>query len=112
METESWRRRAHVERTASILFVGATSVMAVVCAGMIVAGYFAGVIQDQYERVFWAGALTAGLMVAAFAAAAVPGGADDAAVIRRVTVLLRIGLVLFVLAPTLCILALVLDFFL
>jgi hypothetical protein len=105
------RRRERLERSAAVLFAGAALSMAVVCGAIIISGWFAGVIQDSYERVFWAGALLAGLMVATFAAAAFPGGADDARVVRRVTVLLRLGLVLVVLAPALCLIALVLDFF-
>lgn len=86
--------------------------MAVICGSIIVSGWFAGVIRDVYERVFWAGALSAGLMVAVLAAAAWPGGTDDRRAITRTTWLLRAGLVLFVLAPTLCLAALVADFFL
>lgn len=104
-------RRTHLERTAATLFVGATITMATVCGAIIVSGYFAGVIQDTYERVFWLGAVLAGLMVATFAAAAFPGGADDVRTARRITVLLRVALVLFVLSPTFCLIALVLDFF-
>lgn len=105
------RRRERLERNAAVLFVGAALSMAIVCGAVIVSGWFAGVIEDQYERVFWAGAILAGIMVSVFAAAAFPGGTDDAPVIRRVTVLLRVGLALFVLAPALCLSALVLDFF-
>ena len=104
-------RRARLERTAATLFVGAALTMAIVCGAIIALGWFAGVIQDSYERIFWAGALLAGLMIAVFAAAAAPGGPDDARVVRRVTVLLRVGLALFVLSPALCLIALVLDFF-
>jgi hypothetical protein len=70
------------------------------------------VIEDRFERVFWVGAVLAGLMVAVFAGAVFPGGADDARVVRRVTILTRIGLILFVVSPALCIAALVADFFL
>ena len=105
-------QRQHLERQAATLFVGAVLSMAIVCGAVIVSGWFAGVIEDQYERIFWAGAMLGGLMVAVFAAAAFPGGRDDNRVVRRVTLLLRAGLVLLVLSPTLCIVALVCDFFL
>ena len=85
--------------------------MAVICAAIIVSGWFAGVIQDVYERFFWAGAMFSGLMIVVLAGAVWPGGADDRRVIRRVVVLTRAGLVLFVLAPALCIGALIADFF-
>lgn len=103
--------RDRLERNAAILFVGAAVVMAVICGSTIEAGYFAGVIEDHAERVFWAGAVLGGLMVAVFAAANFPGGTDDRRTIRRITGLLRLGLVLFVLSPALCVGALVADFF-
>jgi MFS family permease len=109
---QSPRSRTHVEQAAVMLFVGAALAMSIVCGAVIVSGWFAGVIEDRFERVFWAGALLAGIMVAVFAAAAFPGGRDDARVIRRVTLLTRIGLVMFVIAPALCIGALVADFYL
>jgi len=86
--------------------------MAVVCAGVIVSGWFAGVIQDSYERIFWAGALAAGAMIAVLAGAAWPGGDDDGRALRRSRVLTRLGLALLVVSPALCIGALVADFFL
>jgi len=103
--------RAQVERTALGVFGVAALTMALVCSGIIVSGWFAGVIQDVYERFFWAGAGLAGLMIVVLAAAVWPGGADDRRVIRRVRLLTRVGLVLFVAAPALCIGALVADFF-
>jgi hypothetical protein len=109
--TDPHGRRAAIERQAAVLLGVGALTMAVVCGSIIVSGWFAGVIQDAYERIFWLGAVLAGLMVAAFAAAAWPGGDDDERTIRRITACLRVGLVLFVVAPALCIVALVLDFF-
>jgi hypothetical protein len=86
--------------------------MAIVCGAIIESGWFAGVIEDRFERVFWAGAILAGAMVAVLAAAAFPGGRDDVRVVRRITLLLRVGLIMFVVAPALCIGALAADFFL
>lgn len=105
-------RRSHVERQATALFGVASLAMAVVCGAIIVSGWFAGVIEDRFERVFWAGAILAGVMVGVFAAAAFPGGSDDDRAIRRVTLLTRIGLILFVLSPALCLASLIADFFL
>ena len=105
------RRRAHLEWSATTLLVGFAVVMAFVCGSIIVSGWFAGVIEDRAERVFWTGAVLAGVAFVAFAGAAFPGGPDDARVIRRVTLLTRVGLVLFVVSPALCIGALVADFF-
>lgn len=104
-------RRAELERHAAVLFAAAALVMAVICGSVIVSGWFAGVLVDSWERLFWAGALLGGLMVAVFAAAAVPGGADARRSVLRITWLLRAGLLLFVLAPALCIVSLVGDFY-
>jgi hypothetical protein len=94
-----------------VLFAAAALVMAVVCGSVIVSGWFAGVLVDSWERLFWVGALLGGLMVAVFAAAAVPGGADARRSVPRITWLLRAGLLLFVLAPGLCVVAMVGDFY-
>jgi MFS family permease len=105
------RRRAELERHAAVLFAAAALTMAVVCGAVIVSGWFAGALVDSWERVFWAGALLAGLMVATFAAAAAPSGADARRGNQRTLWLLRVGLAQLVLAPALCIVALVGDFY-
>ena len=104
--------RARLERNAVVLFAVAALVMAIVCGAIIVAGWFAGVIEDHAERWFWAGAILNFIMVGVFAAAVFPGGDDDARAIRRVRLLTRVGLVLFIVAPAMCIGALVADFYL
>ena len=103
--------RRHLEQTAIALFLGSALVMAMLCAAIIVSGWFAGVIDDGPERVFWAGAILELLMVFVFGAAAFPGGDDDARAIQRVRALVRIGLVMFVVAPVLCLGALVVNFY-
>lgn len=108
---EEQRRRAELERHAAVLFVGAVLTMAIVCGAVIVSGWFAGVLVDSWERVFWAGALLGGLTVAVFAAAAVPSGANAKRAIARIAWLLRLGLLLLVAAPALCVIALVGDFY-
>ncbi len=105
-------QREHEERRATALFLGCTLVTAIVCGAIIVSGWFAGVIEDGFERVFWAGAILAGAMVAVLAGAAFPGGTDDGLAVRRMTILTRIGLILFIVSPSLCVGALVADFFL
>ena len=104
-------KRARAEDRAVRLLTVAALTMAIICGAIIVSGWFAGVIEDGPERVFWAGAILNFLMVGVFAAAAFPGGDDDARAISRVTALTRVGLVLFILAPTLCIGALIADFY-
>ena len=103
--------RRHAEFSAIALFAIAALTMAIVCGAIIVSGWFAGVIQDEYERVFWAGAVMAAVAVAVLGAAAVPGGADDLRAVRRIRLLTRVGLVMFLVAPALCIGSLVADFF-
>lgn len=105
------QRRAELERHAATLFVGVALAMAIVCGAVIVSGWFAGVLIDSWERVFWAGFILSIVMVATFAAAAVPGGRDARRACMRITWLLRAGLVLFVASVVLCILALVGDFY-
>ena len=104
-------RRAELERHAATLFVGAVLCVAVVCGAVIVSGWFAGVLVDSWERLFWLGFVLALVMVGVFAAAAAPGGRGARRASLRIAWLLRVGLVLFVLSPALCILALVGDFY-
>jgi hypothetical protein len=104
-------RRVHAERTAIALLAIAAVVMAIICGAIIVSGWFAGVMEDHAERWFWAGSILELLMVFVFAAAVFPGGGDDRRVIRRVTVLTRIGLVMFVAAPVMVLGSMVFDFY-
>lgn len=103
--------RQALERQATVLFVGYLVVMGLVCGAVIVSGWFAGVLDDPAERVFWAGAILAGITVAVFAAAAFPGGRRDEREIPRIRWTLRFGLILAVLSPALCIAALIADFY-
>jgi hypothetical protein len=108
---EQRRRASELELRAVLLFAGSSVTMAIVCGAVIVSHWFAGVLVDNWERVFWGGTLVAGLMIVVFAAAAVPGGSNPGRTCTRITWLLRIGLGLFVLAPTLCVIGLVGDFY-
>lgn len=103
--------RARLERNAILLLGIGALTMAVICGAVIVSGWFAGVIDDRSERWFWAGAVLEFVMVGVFAAAAFPGGRDDRAAIARMTWLIRVGLVLLIAAPAICIGALVVDFY-
>jgi hypothetical protein len=103
--------RQELERRATLLFVGYVLAMAIVCGAIIVSGWFAGVLDDPPERVFWAGAVLAGVTIAVFAAAAFPGGRDDAREAARIRWTLRAGLLLAVLSPALCVGALIADFY-
>lgn len=94
-----------------LLFAACSVTMAIVCGAVIVSHWFAGVMVDNWERVFWGGTLVAGLMIVVFAAAAVPAGANPRRSCLRIAWLLRIGMLLFVLSAALCVLGLVGDFF-
>jgi MFS family permease len=104
-------RRAELERHAASLFTAAALTMAIICGAIIVSGWFAGTLIDRWERLFWAGAILGGVAVAVFAAASAPGGRNPSRACTRITWLIRAGLVLIVVAPTLCIIAMVGDFY-
>ena len=103
--------RERLERSATLLFATCAMIMAIICGAVIISGWFAGVMDDRAERFFWAGAVLAFVNVGVLAGAAFPGGEDDARTVRRVLWLVRLGLVLFVVAPALCIGSLVGDFY-
>ena len=96
---------------AALVFAGYLLAMAVVCGAVVVSGWFAGVLDDSAERVFWAGAILAGLTVAILAAAVFPGWSDEAREERRVRWTLRVGLVTGVVAPALCLAGMISDFY-
>ncbi|CAN5282413.1 hypothetical protein BH11ACT3_BH11ACT3_18500 [soil metagenome] len=103
--------RQNLERKATLLFVGFFLTMATVCGAIIVSGWFAGVLEDHAERVFWAGAILSGITVAVFGAAAFPGLRDEAREIVRLRWTVRLGLICAVVGPTLCIFGMVADFY-
>lgn len=109
--TDAAERRTHLERTAVIPFVGYAVVYAIVCGAVIVSGWFAGVMEDHAERVFWGGAVLSFVTLAVLALAAAPGWRDDVREARRITWTVRLGLVLLLLSPALCIGALIADFY-
>lgn len=88
---------------ATVLFVGTALVAAIVVAGMLVSGYHAGILDNRVEWVFWMGAI--------FGAAGV-GVFSTAILARRPDGLIRVGLALFVLAPVLCVVAVMTDYWL
>jgi hypothetical protein len=110
-DREQRRRRSELELRAVLLLIASSVTMAIVCGSVIVSHWFAGVLIDKWERVFWAGALLAGLMIVVFAVAAVPGGVNARRTNIRITWLLRVGLFLFVLAPAVCLIGLIGNFY-
>ena len=103
--------RERLERSATLLFSSTAAVMAIICGAIIVSGWFAGVMDDRVENVFWAGSILALLGVLTLGVAAIPGGDDDARASRRIRALTRIGLITFLLAPCLCLGALIADYY-
>ena len=103
--------RDRLERSATLLFATCAMVMALICGAIIVSGWFAGVMDDRFENTFWAGAILAFFGVLTLGAAAVPGGDNDQFEIRRMRWLTRVGLVAFLVAPCLCLGAMVADFY-
>lgn len=109
--SDALARRIALERQATATFAAWLLAMAIVCGAVIISGYFAGVIEDHAERVFWAGAVLSGVALAVFAAAAFPGGTDDRREASRIRWTLRVGLLLALVSPALCVGALVADFY-
>ena len=103
--------RDRLERSAALLFATCAIVMAVIIGAIIVSGWFAGVMDDRFENTFWAGATLGFLAVLTLGAAAIPGGDNDQFEIRRMRWLTRVGLVAFLIAPCLCLGAMVADFY-
>ena len=93
------------ERKAVSLFIGASLVAAVVVAGITVAKWGGGILDNRVEPLFWAGAILGGIALALLGLATLP---------RRSAVLItglsRAGVVLFLIAPTMCIVAIFWDY--
>ena len=96
---------ARAERKAVMLFVGASLVAAVVVAGITVAKWGGGILDNRVEPLFWAGAILGGLALALLGLATLPRRSA-----RLITALSRIGVVLFLVAPTMCIVAIFWDY--
>lgn len=104
--------RRHLELRAALVFGVIALSMTGICAGVIVSGWFAGVIEDRFERVFWLGAVLGLVAVLMAAVANLPLARDDVRAGRAIRLLLRIAIGCFVIAPVLCLGALAADFFL
>jgi hypothetical protein len=103
--------RESLEHRAAVAFSGYLIAFAVVCGAIIVSGWFAGVLDDPAERVFWTGAVLGFVALVVLMSAVFPGWADDHREVRRLRWTLRVGLGLAILSPVLCIAALIADFY-
>lgn len=96
---------ARAERKAAALFAAAVVAAAVVVAGITIAGWGGGRLDNRIEPLFWAGAILGGIAIALLGLATLPR--RSAAII---TTLSRAGILLFLVAPTLCIVAIFADY--
>lgn len=87
---------------ATVLFAATGIMVAVTVAGIRIAGYRPGVLDNRVEWVFWAGAILGGAGVGMLGLAAVPGRASARAI--------GAGVVLFLVAPVLCVAAVFADY--
>ena len=86
---------------ATALF-GATSIVAAITVGaMLVANWGAGVLDNRVEWVFWAGAILGGVGI---------GLLGIATLLTRAEGLVRAGMILFLIAPVLCVVAVFTDY--
>ena len=93
------------ERKAVALFIGCAIVAGVVVAGITISGWGGGILDNRVEPLFWAGAILGGLALALLGFATLPRRSA-----RLITALTRAGVLLFLVAPTLCILAIFWDY--
>jgi drug/metabolite transporter (DMT)-like permease len=93
------------ERKATTLFAATSVVVAVVVGAMLVSGWGGGRLENRIEVLYWAGAILGAVGVALLGIASVAG--DRLGVIRGLT---RAGVVLFMLGPVLCTVAVFTDY--
>jgi len=110
-EDDDWRMRLTlVDRKATGLF-GATSIVAAITVGsMLVGNWGAGILDNRVEWVFWAGAILGAIGIALLGLATLPPGHDLTRSVRTANALVRVGLVLFLIAPVLCVVAVFTDY--
>ena len=87
---------------ATLLFAATGIMVAVTVAGIRVAGYRPGVLDNRVEWVFWAGAILGAAGVGMLGLAAIPGRASGR--------LIGAGVLLFLVAPVLCVVAVFADY--
>ena len=94
------------ERKALVLFATTTLVYAIAVGSMMISDWGAGVLDNRVEWVYWAGTILGAVGVILFAAAIFPARAN----LARTNGLTRAGLVLFLVAPILCVTAYMVDY--
>lgn len=89
---------------ATLLFIGTALVAAITVASMQISGWSGGRLRNDIEVLFWAGAVIGGLGIGLLGVANLLSGDG---VIRAFT---RAGLLLFLIAPVLCVTAVFVDY--
>lgn len=98
------------DRKATRLFTGTSLVAAITVGSMLVGDWGGGVLDNRIEWLFWTGAIFGAVGIALFGAAALPVNTVTERAVRRANGLVRAGLVLFVIAPVLCVTAVMVDY--
>jgi len=93
------------ERKAQTLFVGTALVAAITVAAMLVSGWGGGVLRNDIEVLFWAGAILGGVGIGVLGLATLPNER-----VGLITGLTRAGTVLFLVSPILCVTAVFVDY--
>lgn len=93
------------ERKAVSLFIGTAVVAAVVVAGLTIGDWSGGMLDNRVEPLYWAGAILGGLGVGSLGLGTLPRRSA-----RLITALTRIGVVLFLVAPPMCVVAIFWDY--
>jgi hypothetical protein len=88
------------ESNSTQLFTGTSIVVAIVVGAMMVSGWRAGSLDNDVEWIFWAGAILGAVGIGLF-------GIETAWPRLQLT---RPGMVLFLLAPVLCVFAIMADY--
>jgi hypothetical protein len=86
---------------ATALFGFTSVVAAITVSGMLVGDWGAGVLDNRVEWVFWAGAILGGVGIGLLGLASLG---------LRTVGLTRAGLILFMIAPVLCVVAVFTDY--
>jgi hypothetical protein len=87
---------------ATVLFAATGIMVAITVAGIRVSGWRAGVLDNRVEWIFWAGAILGAAGVGMLGLAAIPGRASAR--------LIGSGVMLFLVAPVLCVVAVFADY--
>ena len=86
---------------ATALFAATGLMVAITVAGIRVSGWRAGVLDNRVEWIFWAGAILGAAGVGLLGVASIPGRSER---------LIGPGVVLFLIAPVLCVVAVFTDY--